>query len=620
MAIDSSHRGRCSAVRTMSPTDRALAEDSAEDSADDVQADYWRSLERRYSGAGIAQALGLTLLVRGRGEVELHYDGSNAAVNLRGMISGGAISAMVDSALIQSCRTGIKPDEDVVTRELKVNFIRPAPHTRICAAGHLEYLGRSTGVASVRVMTSDGQLLAYGLGSTAVISTRGQLTSKKSGDIDSRSVDLEKDLTRSTYPPPFAKQERNMVVTVLSSRLRPNKSARWLSAVVASAASAALLLAGCSSSGSSSGSSSSKNGAVQTIDFGAMLAQTGPSATTGQQFTRGIQAEVNVINSTMGQGKFKLNPIFADNQASNTVTVSVLNQLIAVHHIAAALSTYSGPSLAAAPVATRSQVVLINHGGQSPQLAGASPYLFNAVPLVTDQMNALIDYAVKTYHYKRIALFYENNATGQGIKDGFNDAVTSAGATPAGTVSFETTDTNYRSALAKLQSMNPDAVFLGNLSQDVPGAVLSQAQSIGFGAHWMGYSAIVADSTTKVGGQGAEGLLADKPSNIDPSTKQPYTQESAFAAEYQKMFNEEPPHNADYAAEAVQILASGVKLLLDKGTSVTGPNLQKVLASSSLDTNFGSVKFTSENTVTGVPEEILRVQAGKFVVVATQRT
>jgi branched-chain amino acid transport system substrate-binding protein len=380
----------------------------------------------------------------------------------------------------------------------------------------------------------------------------------------------------------------------------------------------ALTASACSSGGggSSNNSSSSGSGSVPTIQFGALLAQTGPSATTGKEFTQGITAEVNVINSTVANGKFKISPIFADNQATDTVAVSALNQLIAVNHIVASLSTYSGPSLALAPIATRDNVVLINHGGQSPQLAGASPYLFNAVPLVTDQVDALVDYAVKTYHYKRIALYYEDNATGQGIQAGFDAAVTAAGATPVGDVSFETTDTNYRSDLAKLQADKPDAVFIGNLSEDVPGAIISQAHSIGFNPTWMGYSAIIAASTTQVGGAGAEGLLADSPSNVDPTTNKPYQMEAAFDAEFRKLYHTAPTHDSDYAAEAVMILAGGVAQLIEQHKTVTGPSLQAALADASLSTNFGTIKFTSKNTVVGVPEEIQRVQDGAFTTVA----
>jgi branched-chain amino acid transport system substrate-binding protein len=404
-----------------------------------------------------------------------------------------------------------------------------------------------------------------------------------------------------------------MTRPVRASRRNVRRSLLAVPAVTAVIVAAA---AGCAS-GSSGSSGGSQASGVQSINFGALLAQTGPSATTGKLSQQGIAAEVAIVNSTIGAGKFKLNPIYTDNQATDSVAVSAMNQLVSVNHVPATLSIYSGPTLAIAPVATRDQVVVINHGGESPQLSGASPYLFNAIPIVTDQTKSLVQYAVTHNHYKRIALYYEDNATGQGIKAILPSIVAATGAQFVGAVSFETTDTNYRSGLAKIEAMHPDAVFIGNLSVDVPGAILSQAKAIGFSPSWLGYSAIIADSTTKVGGSEANGLLADEPADVDPETSQQYAAAAAFDKEFKQLYDTTPPHQAEWAGVAVQLLGSAVLQVVNGHKPVTGPNLQAALAKISVDTNLGHISFTSKNTVNGVPESIQEVKNGQFVTVST---
>jgi acyl-CoA thioesterase len=129
----------------------------------------WRHLELAYRDSPIHESLGLRLLVRGAGEVEIQYDGSAGALNRWKIVAGGALATMVDSAVMQACRTLLDHDDVTTTIELKTNFLRAvAQGEPLRAVGTLEHIGRTTAMGIARVKDSNGRTVAFGTATIAV--------------------------------------------------------------------------------------------------------------------------------------------------------------------------------------------------------------------------------------------------------------------------------------------------------------------------------------------------------------------------------------------------------------------------------------------------------------------
>jgi uncharacterized protein (TIGR00369 family) len=135
-------------------------------------AGWWRTLESDYALSPIHRALGLSLRVADRGSVEIHYDGSPGANNLRNTVSGSALTAMIDSAVMQGVRTLLGEREQLTTVELKVNFLRPASSgTRLVATSDIARIGRRTCVGFGRVRDDSDQTIAIGIVTCARLPT-----------------------------------------------------------------------------------------------------------------------------------------------------------------------------------------------------------------------------------------------------------------------------------------------------------------------------------------------------------------------------------------------------------------------------------------------------------------
>jgi uncharacterized protein (TIGR00369 family) len=131
---------------------------------------WWQDMEGRYGDSPIHAALGLKLEVVEAGKVIVHYDGVATAGNLRGNVAGGSLAEMIDSAVVQACRTRAGREVGTVTVELKVNYVRgAATGGALTTAGHVEHLGRTTAVGQARTTDVAGRLIALGTVTVALL-------------------------------------------------------------------------------------------------------------------------------------------------------------------------------------------------------------------------------------------------------------------------------------------------------------------------------------------------------------------------------------------------------------------------------------------------------------------
>lgn len=79
-----------------------------------------------------------------------------------GYLHGGVISALCDSSVAFALATMIDGGQDMLTIELKVNFIAPADDD-IFANARIAHKGRKTAVGEVEVRMADNTLIAKAL-------------------------------------------------------------------------------------------------------------------------------------------------------------------------------------------------------------------------------------------------------------------------------------------------------------------------------------------------------------------------------------------------------------------------------------------------------------------------
>jgi uncharacterized protein (TIGR00369 family) len=103
---------------------------------------------------------GMSVLDARPGEVEIALDAAPHHRNLQGLLHGGMIATLADTAAGIAVRTRLEPGRSHVTVSLTVQYLRPGAPGRLVGRGRALRVGRSLAHATAEVVDAEGRLLA----------------------------------------------------------------------------------------------------------------------------------------------------------------------------------------------------------------------------------------------------------------------------------------------------------------------------------------------------------------------------------------------------------------------------------------------------------------------------
>lgn len=110
------------------------------------------------------------ILVEGTpGDVLVSFLAGEATTQGNGVVSGGAMANMLDSAMAVAALSQLRPGQTCTTISLTVNMMRPAVAGRLYVRARVDRLGRRVAFAHGQLLNGDDVLLATGSSSLAVI-------------------------------------------------------------------------------------------------------------------------------------------------------------------------------------------------------------------------------------------------------------------------------------------------------------------------------------------------------------------------------------------------------------------------------------------------------------------
>jgi branched-chain amino acid transport system substrate-binding protein len=347
--------------------------------------------------------------------------------------------------------------------------------------------------------------------------------------------------------------------------------------------------------------------------FGALLPLTGNAALTGQYERQAIDLAVANVNAASGR---TFTPIYEDMAANPRMAVPATEKLADVDQVPFSLIGYSSVTIAAAPIAERARLLLMNAGASSSRLAHVSPYVFNCIPLADIQVKVMLWHAAHELGLTKIALYYRNDDLGADVANAAKDYAGKIGATIVGEESFTPNAPDHKAQLAKIRFMQPQTVFVVGAGNET-GIIVKQANEIGLHPQWISYSGYENGNTLTIGGKAAEGGLYTVASTTGPDGK-PYPEAVRFYAAFEKTYGisqEKLDYTAAQFYEGAQIYMHAVDILLSQNKPVTGEQLRATLMEMpAFHSVFGEVRFRPDGTVLE-PIAVKTVRTGRFDVV-----
>jgi len=306
------------------------------------------------------------------------------------------------------------------------------------------------------------------------------------------------------------------------------------------------------------------------IKVGVIFPMTGDAGSYGERGRNGITLAVDEINAKGGVAGRKIQAIIEDSKADPKTGVSAMTKLTTVDQVPVVIGDIvSAVTLAAAPIAQSSKVVLLSPTSSAPAITEAGDYVFRIWPSDLAEGRAIATFAHNA-GFKNVGILYMQNEYGVAIQDVFTKTLSGLGGQVTDALAYKPDESDFRSYLTKLAAKKPDAIYFVSYYKD--GALaMKQAREIGVQSQFLGTTAIEDPKVFEVGGNALDGVIYPLASGFDVQSSNETVK--TFVNAYKSRFQSDPDWVPAQCYDAMMLVAAR----MGKGET-TGPELQKALA------------------------------------------
>ena len=362
-----------------------------------------------------------------------------------------------------------------------------------------------------------------------------------------------------------------------------------------------------------------------TITLGSPLSLSGALSNEGKDVKEGQDLWRDYVNAHGGlkvAGKtYKVAITYYDNASDAKATAALTQRLIDEDHVTAILGPYSSAhTIAAAPVAERRSIPLINSSGAADSINNQGyRYTFSTLSPATKRLVGLIEFAAKrSPKPATLAIAVSNDAFSLDVRRGAIESANNHGIKVAFSGVYLPSGADIDSVVAQLKAAHPDIVLNAGHVEDAI-AFTKELKKQGVNAKLYGY-AIGPDvlGFRQALGNDANFLY----SSIQWSEAVDYVGEPGFIAksrEYAQAYQAAYGHAPSYISAQATAGCLAFQYALRRARSLDGPDLREALANIDVVTFFGLLKFDQRGANVFKPNVTVQIQGGKLYTVYPKR-
>ena len=239
---------------------------------------------------------------------------------------------------------------------------------------------------------------------------------------------------------------------------------------------------------------------------------TGPVAAFGEMIKRGAELKAKEINAAGGVNGKTLTLIFEDDTGKDKEASLVAERIASNRQILAVVGHFnSSCSLAGKPIYKRAGIVELSPGSTNVRVCAGSEWTFRNL-YRDDFQGAFVAKYIKNVleGIQTIAIFFDNDDYGRGLKDGFTDVAEQLGLEIVATEAYDRDNTDFKAQLTSIKAKKPDLIFISGLYSQA-GLIVSQAREAGITAQLFGADGVDSPDFLQIAGDAAEGAYVSTP-------------------------------------------------------------------------------------------------------------
>jgi branched-chain amino acid transport system substrate-binding protein len=288
----------------------------------------------------------------------------------------------------------------------------------------------------------------------------------------------------------------------------------------------------------------------QVIRVGAILPQTGPGAVFAQYIEEGIELAVEEVN---GQGHPQVEVLYEDSKNQPKEGVTVYNKLVSTDNPPVVIVALSSVAKAVAPLAAQSKTAQVYIAVAIPDITDGR-YTFRVYPEALGMAGVMARFNATRLNAKSSAIIYLNDDFGRVSQDAYTKEFESLGGRIVFAESYELQQTDFRSQISKLKSVDPapDVIYLNGYGPSY-GAVVKQLREQDVSPRLTADMTMGLPSTLEQVGDAADGVYF-----VDGKMAQD------FIERFKHRYGKEPSSYAGYAYDIIKIIH---KVAKERGAS-----------------------------------------------------
>ncbi|HET9794036.1 MAG TPA: ABC transporter substrate-binding protein [Thermoanaerobaculia bacterium] len=341
------------------------------------------------------------------------------------------------------------------------------------------------------------------------------------------------------------------------------------------------------------------------IPIGFYGSLTGPTATFGQSGKNGATLALDEINAAGGVLGVKLALHVEDDRGEPAEAASAVSKLISRDHVVGLIGeAASSRTLAAAPIAQKSEIPMITPSSTNPQVTLVGPYVFRVCFTDDFQGAMLARFAAVERKAKTAVLLTDVRSDySVGLGRAFRRSFEALGGKILGEQKYSEGDTDFSAQLTQIRTTEPDVLFVPGYYTDV-GLIARQKKSLGVPGTLLGGDGWDSPRLTEIGGDALDGAYFGNhysPQDPDPAVRR-------FVAAYRARFGDVPDSVGALAYDAARLLADAIR----RAGSTSGPRIREALAATAAFPGVtGALTFDLERNPIK-PITILEIETGRY--------
>ncbi len=282
---------------------------------------------------------------------------------------------------------------------------------------------------------------------------------------------------------------------------------------------------------------------------------TGDGAQYGEMARMAAEMKADEINAAGGINGVPLELEFQDDKGDPKEAANVAQKLGSNPNVLAVLGHFnSSCSLAGKEVYNSMGVLQMSYGSTNVTVCEGGDWTFRNVYRDDFQGQFIADFIKYVLGYNRVAVFFDNDDYGRGLRDSFAERAQEIGLEIVREEAYVRDTQEYTPQLTQIIAKKPDIIFISGLYANAA-MILTQARNLGIATPFIGGDGLLSSDLVTNAGKAAEGVIVTCP--FLPTMGDERT--SKFVASFKERYGTEPDAWAALCYDALGVVAEAIE-------------------------------------------------------------